>query len=96
LFAEQEKPVLERLWDPKTANSLIALKDLAEAAEKVLREGSAHYFAQYPLCSTIPISDQSVADTIAKKLARLLKSGRRLLRMPWRIRLRISSVPKTK
>jgi uncharacterized protein YbjT (DUF2867 family) len=73
LFAEQEKPVMERLWDPKTANSLIALKDLAEAAEKVLREGSAHYFAQYPLCSTIPISDQSVADTIAKKLGKTIE-----------------------
>jgi uncharacterized protein YbjT (DUF2867 family) len=73
LFAEQETPVMERLWDPKTANSLIALKDLAEAAEKVLREGSAHYFAQYPLCSTIPISDQSVADAIAKRLGKTIK-----------------------
>lgn len=73
LFAEQEKPVMERLWDPKTANSLIALKDLAEAAEKVLREGSTHYFAQYPLCSTMPISDQSVADAIAKSLGKTIE-----------------------
>jgi uncharacterized protein YbjT (DUF2867 family) len=70
LFAKQESPVMERLWDPKTANSLIALKDLAEAAEKVLREGSLHYFAQYPLCSTMPISDQSVADTIGEKITK--------------------------
>ena len=70
LFAKQESPVMERLWDPKTANSLIALKDLAEAAEKVLREGSLHYFAQYPLCSTMPISDQSVADTIGEKISK--------------------------
>ena len=73
LFAKQESPVMERLWDPKTANSLIALKDLAEAAEKVLREGSAHYFAQYPLCSTTPISDQSVADAIAKRLGKTIE-----------------------
>ncbi|KAM0704724.1 hypothetical protein Q7P35_007510 [Cladosporium inversicolor] len=73
LFAKQESPVMERLWDPKTANSLIALRDLAEAAEKVLREGSAHYFAQYPLCSTMPVSDQSVADEIAKKLGKTIE-----------------------
>lgn len=72
-FAKQDNPVMERLWDPKTANSLIALKDLAEAAEKVLREGSAHYFAQYSLCSTMPISDQSVADAIAKKISRTIE-----------------------
>jgi len=72
LFAKQESPVMERLWDPKTANSLIALKDLAEAAERVLREGSLHYFAQYPLCSTIPISDQSVANTIARRLSKTI------------------------
>jgi uncharacterized protein YbjT (DUF2867 family) len=73
LFAEQEKPVMERLWDSRTANSLIALRDLAEAAEKVLREGSAHYFAQYPLCSTMPISDQGVADVIAQRLSKSIE-----------------------
>lgn len=68
LFAKQDKPVMERLWNPTTPNSLIDLKDLAEAAVKVLKEGHVHYFAQYPLCSTLPISDADVAKIISQKI----------------------------
>lgn len=70
LFAKQDRPVMERLWNPKTPNSLIDLKDLAEAAAKVLREGQPHYLAQYPLCSTLPISDEQVAKIISKKISK--------------------------
>lgn len=70
LLAKQDNPVMERLWNPTTASSLIALKDLAEAAAKVLEEGRAHYFAQYPLCSTPPMSDEEVAKIISKKISK--------------------------
>ncbi|KAM0718844.1 hypothetical protein Q7P37_005916 [Cladosporium fusiforme] len=70
LLAQQEKPVMERLWNPATANSLIDLKDLAEAAVKVLEEGHLHYFAQYPLCSTLPISDEDVGKIISQKISK--------------------------
>ena len=60
LLAGQDKPVMEKLWKPENPNSVIALRDLAEAAAKVLVEGEKHYLAQYPLCSTTPVSDGDI------------------------------------
>lgn len=68
LFAQQDKPVLEKLWNADTPNSLIALRDLADAAVKILEEREKHYLAEYPLCSTMPISDADVAKLIGKRL----------------------------
>ncbi|KAJ5101956.1 hypothetical protein NUU61_004178 [Penicillium alfredii] len=65
-LASQSSPSLERLWNPDVPNSMIALRDLAEAAARVLREGEPHYLAQYPLCSTLPISDTEVVKVIEK------------------------------
>src|ERR1700761_85569 len=47
MLAGQEKPVMERLWNAEVPNSLIALRDLAEAAAKVLDEQEIHYLAEY-------------------------------------------------
>lgn len=68
LLASQEKPVLDKLWNPEAANSMVALRDLAEAAAKVLNEGEDHYFAQYQLSSTLPMSENEVAKIIGKHL----------------------------
>ncbi|KAL9113353.1 MAG: hypothetical protein Q9227_002394 [Pyrenula ochraceoflavens] len=66
MLCSQEKPSFEKLWTPEVPNSLIALRDLAEASARVLVEREAHYLAQYPLCSTMPISDADVVRTIGK------------------------------
>jgi uncharacterized protein YbjT (DUF2867 family) len=70
MLAQQERPILERLWNAKIPNSLIALRDLADAAAKILNEGETHYLAEYPLCSTMPLSDAHVAKTISKKIGK--------------------------
>jgi uncharacterized protein YbjT (DUF2867 family) len=70
LLASQEKPVLEKLWEPEIGNSLIALCDLVEACAKVLNEREKHYLAEYPLCSTMPISDGDVCREIGKQIGK--------------------------
>jgi uncharacterized protein YbjT (DUF2867 family) len=70
MFAQQEKPVMERLWNAVVPNSLIALRDLAEAAAKVLDEQETHYLAEYPLCSTMPLSDAHVAKAMGKRIGK--------------------------
>ena len=70
MFAQQEKPVMERLWSAEVPNSLIALRDLAEAAAKVLNEQKTHYLAEYPLCSTMPLSDAQVARAMSKRIGK--------------------------
>lgn len=58
------------LFNPHIPNSLIALKDLAEAAARVLLERETHYLAQYPLCSTLPVANVDVIKIIAKRLGK--------------------------
>ncbi|KAG8159632.1 hypothetical protein KVR01_010269 [Diaporthe batatas] len=70
LLAGQERPVLDKLWSPDAANSMVALRDLAEAAARVLDEGERHYFAQYQLASTLPTSENEVAGIIGRHLGR--------------------------
>ena len=70
---EQESPVLDRLWNAEIPNSLISLLDLAEASAKVLNERETHYLAQYPLCSTMPVSDAEVAREIGKQIGKEVK-----------------------
>lgn len=70
MLAQQDKPVFEKLWAPEIPNSLIALRDLAEAAAKVLNEREVHYLAEYPLCSTMPLSDAYVVKVIENRIGK--------------------------
>ncbi|KAI1079166.1 putative nucleoside-diphosphate-sugar epimerase [Whalleya microplaca] len=69
-LAALDKPALEWMWNPIHPNSVIALRDLAEASAKVLNEREKHYLAQYPLCSTLPISDGEIAVVVGKYLGK--------------------------
>ncbi|KAK5113565.1 hypothetical protein LTR85_010793 [Meristemomyces frigidus] len=72
MLASQETPVMEKLWAPGIGNSMIALRDLAEATAKVIneRELLQDYLAEYPLCSTMPISDAEVCREIGRQLGK--------------------------
>lgn len=48
----QDDPVYTANWNPQVEFSFIALRDLAEAAARVVEERERHFLAQYPLCST--------------------------------------------
>lgn len=70
MLAGQDKPVMEKLWNAEIPNSLIALRDLGEAAAKVLNERETHYLAEYQLCSTMPLSDAYVIKAIGKRIGK--------------------------
>lgn len=74
LLAGQEEPVMEILWNPEVANSMIALRDLAEATARVLNEGERHYFAQYPLSSSLPMSEIEVAEVIGRHIGKQVRT----------------------
>lgn len=57
----QEQPVYTANWNPEVTFSFLALRDLGEAAAKVIEERERHYLAQYPLCSTSAYSYTEVA-----------------------------------
>ncbi|CBF89311.1 hypothetical protein AN0524.2 [Aspergillus nidulans FGSC A4] len=72
-LAEQEHPVLEKWWKPEHENSVIALEDLAEASTKVLDERERHYLAEYPLCSTMPISEVEIVGIIERRIGKKIE-----------------------
>lgn len=74
LLAGQEEPVMETFWNPEVAHSMIALRDLTEAAARVLSEGERHYFAQYPLCSCLPMSEIEVAEVIGRHIGKQVRT----------------------
>lgn len=73
-LAAQDEPHFEYRWNPDMQNSLVALRDLGEAAAKVLHEGEKHYFAQYQLTSTMPRSDGDVIRIIEQIIKKDIKA----------------------
>lgn len=69
----QEKPSIQKLWTPTIPNSVIALRDLAEAAARVLVEREKHYFALYPLCSTLPVADSEIVAVIERNIGKSIE-----------------------
>ncbi|MCJ1326288.1 hypothetical protein MMC10_002952 [Thelotrema lepadinum] len=68
MMAKQEEPVYPAPWDIRVANSLIMLEDLAEVSMKVINEREHHFFAEYPLCSTLPVPYKAMVDSAEKVL----------------------------
>ncbi|KAJ5788398.1 hypothetical protein N7457_003388 [Penicillium paradoxum] len=72
-LASQEQPILEKWWKPEQPNSVIALDDLAAASAKVLNERESHYLAEYPLVSTLPISETDIIKIIEKRIGKSIE-----------------------
>jgi hypothetical protein len=72
-LAAEEEPVMHVRWNPEIPNSVTSLDDLAEATAKVLNEREDHFLAEYPLCSTLPISDVKIGSIISECLGRNVK-----------------------
>lgn len=72
-LAAQESPVWHPWWDPAIENSLIALEDLAEVTAKVIAEREAHFFAEYPLCSMLPVPYTAMKEAAEKVLGKKIE-----------------------
>ena len=72
-MVNQDQPVYPAAWDPTVANSLICLEDLAAVGLKVLDERETHWFAEYPLCSTMPIAYTEMVAAASRALGKEVK-----------------------
>ena len=72
LFVKQyrsgQQPVFNATWNPDTIMSHIALDDLADAYVKIIEERKKHFFAEYPLCSGLPVSTRSMVEEVGRQL----------------------------
>ena len=69
-WLQDDKPVWKSIHDPKWANSLLALRDLGEAAAAVITEQEKHYFAKYDCASTMPVPYAEVVPRIGKVIGK--------------------------
>lgn len=73
----QEQPVYTANWNSEVTFSFLALRDLGEAAARVLEERERHYLAQYPLCSTRAYSYKDVIRIVSEVIDKDIAIQRR-------------------
>ncbi|MCJ1327157.1 hypothetical protein MMC10_003824 [Thelotrema lepadinum] len=66
----QEKPVYNAPWNPEIPSSVLTLDDFAAATARVLTEREEHFFAEYPLCSTLPLRYKELALAAGRALGK--------------------------
>lgn len=77
LLIQQDNPVYTANWDPTVPFSFVALRDLGEAAAKVLNERETHYFAQYSLVSAGPYPYTEVVKIVGKEIGKEIRIEQR-------------------
>lgn len=79
MLADQSPEIVfPAMWEPDVEFSMLALQDLGEVAAKVVTEREKHYFAEYPLASTWPVSQGEIVreiGIIAGKVVRVERKG---------------------
>lgn len=73
MLVQQSSPVYAANWDPSVPFSFLALRDLGEAAAKILTERETHYFAQYPLVSDGPIPYTEIVRHASEAMGKEIK-----------------------
>jgi uncharacterized protein YbjT (DUF2867 family) len=72
MLMQQEKPFYQMAYNPSVTFSFTALRDMGEATAVVLNERENHYFALYPIISTMPMAYteflKTVGDVIGKSI----------------------------
>lgn len=65
-----ETGAYERWWSFERREELVDLDDVTDVAVRVIREGSAHYGASYPLSSGDALTGDEIAEAIARVVGR--------------------------
>ena len=73
LSQPEDNTVYKAAWSPDVKFSQIALRDLGEAAAKVITQREAHFFATYPLASTRPTAYREVVSIVGGVIGREIK-----------------------
>ncbi|KAM5346105.1 hypothetical protein ACJ41O_009110 [Fusarium nematophilum] len=69
-WSQMEKPVRHAVTAQQARSSFIVLKDLGEAAAKVILERESHYQAQYPLVSIGPLTYGEATVQVGKAIGK--------------------------
>lgn len=70
MLMKQDEPVFPTPYNADTVFSFTAVRDLAEAAAIVIQEREKHYFALYPILSTMPMARTKLIEIIGKAIGK--------------------------
>jgi uncharacterized protein YbjT (DUF2867 family) len=73
MFMQQEQPVYPIPYNPDIKFSFTALRDLADVTALVLEQRETHYFAVYPIISTMPVPYSEFLKIVGKAVGKAIK-----------------------
>lgn len=69
----KEKPVYPIAYGPNIQMSFTAIRDMGEVAAKVLEQRQKHYFAEYPIISTMPLKYSDFLDILGNAMGQPIR-----------------------
>jgi uncharacterized protein YbjT (DUF2867 family) len=73
LLMSQEKPVYPMAYGPNIQMSFTAIRDMGEVAANVFEQREKHYFAEYPIISTMPMKYSDFLDILGKEMGKPIR-----------------------
>jgi uncharacterized protein YbjT (DUF2867 family) len=73
LFMQQDEPAYPIPYNPDIKFSFTALRDLADITARVFEEREKHYYAVYPIISTMPTPYHEFLEIVGKAIGKPLK-----------------------
>jgi uncharacterized protein YbjT (DUF2867 family) len=73
MLMQQEKPVYPIAYNPAIKFSFTAARDMGEAAAVILDEREKHYFAIYPIVSTLPVTYTEFLSTVGDAMGKPIR-----------------------
>lgn len=73
LLMHQEQPVYPMAYSASILMSFTAIRDLGDVAANVFEQREKHYFAEYPIISTMPIKYSSFLDILGREMGKPIR-----------------------
>lgn len=70
MFMAQDNPVYPMAYNPDIKHSFTAMKDLSDAAALVIEQRERHFFATYPIVSTLPTAYTDFLEILGKAIGK--------------------------
>ncbi|KIW02224.1 uncharacterized protein PV09_06378 [Verruconis gallopava] len=78
-FTQQDNPVYPIPYNPDTKFSFTALRDLADAAAAVLEGREKHFYAAYPIISTLPTRYSEFLEIVGRAIGKSIRVEKKSL-----------------
>lgn len=79
MIMQQDEPIFPVAYNPDVVFSFTAVRDMAEASATVIEEREKHYYALYPILSTMPMARTKLIEAIGEAIGKPIRVERQSL-----------------